>query len=171
MHPTAEALSRDTLQLKRMEDPMRAEEIMTPKPQTVRMSDPVSRAAELMREYDIGAIPVVEDAPGSALRGIITDRDIVVRCTVRQHLPSCRVREHMTALPLETVLPTDNVEMVIRKMERAQVRRIPVVAAAGKLIGMIAQADIANKFGPTAPKEVEEMLAHISAPPTAHAHA
>ncbi len=147
---------------------MRAEEIMTPNPFTVRMSDKVSHATQIMRDHDIGAVPVVDDAPGARLRGIITDRDIAVRCTARDHLPSCPVSEHMTAGPLQTVLPFDDESIVLAKMERAQVRRIPVVTADGKLVGMIAQADIANKLGATEPKEVEELLAQISAP--AHAH-
>jgi CBS domain-containing protein len=152
-----------------MEWPMRAEEMMTPQPFTVRMSDKVSHASQIMREHDIGAVPVLDDPPGAGLVGIITDRDIVVRCTSREHLPSCPVRDHMTAAPLETVVPVDDISVVLAKMERAQVRRIPVVTADGKLVGMIAQADVANKFGATAPKEVEELLAQISAP--AHGHA
>jgi CBS domain-containing protein len=138
---------------------------------TVRMSDTVAHAAEIMRKHDIGAVPVVEDPPGNALRGIITDRDIAVRCTVREHLPSCPVSEHMTHGPLQTVVPADSVETVIAKMERAQVRRIPVVTTDMRLVGMIAQADIANKVGPIEPKEVEELLAHISAPAPAPTHA
>ena len=143
---------------------MKAREIMTPKPVAVHMSDPVSRAAELMRDRDVGAIPVIDDPPGSSLRGIITDRDIVLRCSVREHVATCPVSEHMTPSPLKTVAPTDHVEVVIAKMESAQVRRIPVVTEDGELVGMIAQADIVNKLGPKAPKEVEELLAQISAP-------
>lgn len=143
---------------------MKANEIMTPNPVTVRLSDPVSLAAELMRKHDVGAIPVIDDAPGASLRGIITDRDIVVRCSWREHIPTCPVSEHMSPAPLKTVLPTDDVETVIAKMESAQVRRLPVVSSEGKLVGMIAQADVAKKAGPQAPKEVEELLAQISAP-------
>jgi CBS domain-containing protein len=142
---------------------MRAYEIMTPNPVTVRRSDPVSHAAELMRKHDIGAIPVIDDAPGSSLCGIITDRDIVVRCSWREHIPTCPISEHMTPAPLKTVLPTDDEETVIAKMESAQVRRIPVVTPEEELVGMIAQADIAQKVGPQAPKEIEELLAQISA--------
>ena len=147
---------------------MRAEEIMTAHPFTVRMSDKVSHATRIMRDHDIGAVPVVDDPPGAVLRGIITARDIAVRCTARDHLPSCPVSEHMTAAPLQTALPFDDDSIVLAKMERAQVRRIPVVTADGKLVGMIAQADIANKLGATEPKEIEELLVQISAP--AHAH-
>jgi CBS domain-containing protein len=143
---------------------MKANEIMTPNPVTVRLSDAVSHAAELMRKHDVGALPVIDDAPGTALRGIITDRDIVMRCSWLEHIPTCPISEHMTPAPLKTVLPTDDVETVIAKMESAQVRRIPVLTADGKLVGMIAQADIAKKLGPQAPKEVEELLAQISAP-------
>jgi CBS domain-containing protein len=146
---------------------MLAREIMTKNPVTVRVSEKVSHVAGIMRERDIGAVLVVDESPSAGLCGIITDRDIVVRCTSRDHLPECPVSEHMTPTPLQTVHPTDDVADVMAKMERAQVRRIPVVSDTGALVGIIAQADVATKVGNQAPREVEELLAHISAP--AHA--
>ena len=141
---------------------MKAKEIMTSHPFTIAPTDATSRAAEIMRDRGIGAVPVVENPAIPVLLGIITDRDIAVRCTVGGHLPSCPVREHMTGLPLETADPDDEVFDVIDKMERAQVRRIPVVTNDGVLLGMIAQADIATKFGPKEPREVEELLERMS---------
>jgi CBS domain-containing protein len=143
---------------------MKAKEIMTSDPFTIAPTDTISRAAEIMRDLRIGAVPVVEDPAVPVLLGIITDRDITVRCTVRGHHPSCLVREHMTGRPLQTAGLEDDVSEVIDKMERAQVRRIPVVSNDGALLGMIAQADIATKFGPKEPREVEELLERISAP-------
>jgi CBS domain-containing protein len=143
---------------------MLAREIMTPNPVTVTPADSVRKAADIMREYNIGAVPVVEMGKASMLRGIITDRDIAIRCTCEAHSPLCLVAQHMTPLPLQTVRPEEDVHEVIEKMERAQVRRIPVVNAQGELLGIIAQADVANRLGPSEPREVEQLLERVSAP-------
>jgi predicted transcriptional regulator len=68
-------------------------------------------------------------------------------------------------MPLETVTPDASVDVVIEKMERAQVRRIPVVDAGNVLVGMISQADVAIKVGPSSPEKIEELLERISAAP------
>lgn len=143
---------------------MKARHLMTPDPFSVTLSDSVRRAADVMRELNIGAVPVVEDADSPVLRGIITDRDIATRCTSEGHAPVCLVRDHMTATPLTTVELDDDVEVVLEKMERAQVRRVPVVDSSGMLLGIIAQADLATKFGHRAPQKIEELLEFVSAP-------
>lgn len=126
-------------------------------------ADSVRRAAELMRNIGIGCIPVV-NMDHRILIGVITDRDIVTRCVAEGHAPSCAVRSHMTSWPLETVEPDADVSEVIEKMERTQVRRIPVVDERTKLVGIIAQADIARKLGPAQPRLVDEVLEKVSGP-------
>lgn len=143
---------------------MRASDIMTANPRTATPIDTVRRAAGIMRELNVGAVPVVEGASSQMLRGIITDRDIAMRCTAQGHAPHCSVRDHMTSAPLKTVGPDDDVEHVIEVMERAQVRRIPVVNRSGELLGIIAQADVATRFGQQHPREVEELLERVSSP-------
>jgi CBS domain-containing protein len=142
---------------------MKARDIMTSDPFTATLSDSVRRAADIMRELNIGAVPIVEDRATPVLRGIITDRDIAVRCTAEGHAPLCPVRDHMTALPLQTVGPDDDVADVIEQMERAAVRRIPVISSDGVLVGIIAQADLATKLGPKDARMIEELLERISA--------
>jgi CBS domain-containing protein len=142
---------------------MKARDLMTSDPFTVAPADKLSRAAELMRDIRVGCIPVVSKPGGSELVGIITDRDIAIRCVARAHGSSCLVRDHMTAAPLQTVTPDADVSDVVARMERAQVRRIPVVSDDGALLGVIAQADLATKLGPTEPLKVEEVLERISA--------
>jgi CBS domain-containing protein len=143
---------------------MLARELMTIHPQHVTPDDPLSLAAELMREFDIGMIPVVDNHETQRLTGVITDRDIAVRCVARHHEPGCRVRDHMTGHALHTVHPDANAREVIDLMEREQVRRIPVVREDRALVGVIAQADLATKLGPRAPLEVERMLERVSEP-------
>ena len=70
----------------------------------------------------------------------------------------------MTAAPLHTANPADDVHDVLRKMESAQVRRLPVVGLEGRVLGMIAQADVARRLGPVEPKAVEELLESVSTP-------
>ncbi len=143
---------------------MRVQEIMTPNPIAVTPDDLVTHAATVMRERNIGSVPVVNDRTRMRLEGILTDRDIVVRCVAAGHDGHCRVRDHMTTEHIDTVGPNAGVGEVITKMERDQVRRIPIVAADGRLLGIIAQADLAVKLGPREPIRVEHLLEEISVP-------
>ena len=125
---------------------MKARDIMTAKPLSVVPTDPVWRAAEIMKYEDIGGVPVVSDKATSQLVGLITDRDITIRCIARRHGSGCLVHEHMTPQPLHTVHPDSDVGDVVRKMEAAEVRRIPVVDDQGILVGIVAERDLAMKL-------------------------
>ncbi len=142
---------------------MIARDIMTTDLFLVTATDSVKRAAELMRNIGVGALPVVDDSPLPRLEGLITDRDIVTRCVAKGHEPWCLVGDHMTRAPLTTVGTEDDVSAVVEAMETARVRRVPVVSQDGVLLGMIAQADVAKKLGPKQPEKVEELLERISA--------
>lgn len=146
---------------------MKARDIMTSDPFVVTGDDPISRAAEIMRELDVGLVPVVDNRSDMRLQGVITDRDITVRCTAGRHEPGCVVRAHMTPGPLATVTADTDLVNVLARMGEAQVRRLPVVDHVGRVIGMIAQADLATKVGPNEPTSIERTLERISAP--AHA--
>lgn len=147
---------------------MRVREIMTANPRFVVPADPIAKAAEIMRELDVGIVPVVNDGTERRIEGVITDRDITVRCVAERHAAGCRVRDHMTSDHLETVSPDADVSEVENRMRAGRVRRI-LVADGGKLMGIVAQADLATKLGPTSPVEVERVLEFISEP--AHAPA
>ncbi|HEU4994573.1 MAG TPA: CBS domain-containing protein [Gemmatimonadaceae bacterium] len=142
---------------------MKARDIMTADPGVITQRELVSRAAEIMRDLDVGIVPVVDDPSSMRLLGVITDRDIAVRCVAKRHGPSCTVAEHMTSTHLDTVRPDDDIDAVISLMERDQVRRIPVVSDDNRLAGVIAQADLATKVGPKDPKKIEEVLERVSA--------
>lgn len=145
---------------------MLAREIMTRDPQVVMASDPVWRAAELMRYHSIGSVPVVADDDIRRLVGILTDRDITVRCVARKHAPACLARDHMTALPLRTVFAGDDVALVLRTMEQHSVRRIPVVGDDGVLLGIISEGDLLRRLGRRNPLMVERSLERIFTPAT-----
>ena len=143
---------------------MKAIDLMTSDPFTVTPADSIARAAEVMRNVGVGAVPVVTADNAPYLRGIITDRDIAVRCVASHHDANCRVADHMTPMPLRTVFADTHQSQVLAEMENAQVRRILVVDTHGRLVGIIAQADIARKLGPDHPRTVDELLELVSAP-------
>ncbi|HUO86057.1 MAG TPA: CBS domain-containing protein [Thermoanaerobaculia bacterium] len=121
---------------------MLSREIMTENPEVVLASDSLEEAARRMRDLDVGVMPVVEDRDGRRLEGVITDRDIVVRHVAEGHGAGCKVEEAMSRDGMVTVGPEDDVELVASRMSQSQVRRVPVVES-GRLVGIIAQADLA----------------------------
>ena len=105
-----------------------AQDIMTRDPETVAPEALLTEVAEIMRDADTGMVPVAE---GGELRGIITDRDIVIRAIAEGRPPEeCAAREVCTGAPA-TVAPGDDVGEVVRLMRDADVRRIPGAGADG----------------------------------------
>lgn len=142
---------------------MQAREIMTPDPRTLTPGDTVSEAGRIMRELDVGIVPVVKDGDGGQLDGVITDRDIAVRHVAERHTDDCRISDHMSR-GVATVSPDEDVDRVMERMRSEQVRRIPVVEDGGRLVGIIAQADLAVETGPEKTEAVEETVEEISEP-------
>ena len=133
---------------------MKARDIMSPDPEVVTRDDTLQQAAALMRERDVGILPVVDDRSSMRLAGVITDRDIVVRHTAEGHQGDCPVSEHMSEGTMETVGPDVDLREVAQSMQRRQVRRIPVVEN-GVLIGIVSQADISAEDPSLVAKTVE----------------
>lgn len=117
----------------------RCRELMTKAVRTATRDMSIRDVAELMRDGDVGAVPVVD---GGKLIGVVTDRDIVVRAVAEGKGADTPIGEVMTA-ELFTVGPDDFVFEAIRLMGDKQVRRIPVVSGDGSLAGIIAIADVA----------------------------
>lgn len=147
---------------------MKARDIMTPRPCVVTPDDSIVKAAEIMRYENIGGVPVVTDLKRPRLVGLITDRDITIRCVARGHTAPCSVSEIMTPEPLETVGPDADVADIVRSMESAQVRRIPVVSDDGMLLGIVAEADLATKLAPHASLPLRKRVKSQSADPYTH---
>jgi CBS domain-containing protein len=143
---------------------MKARDLMTGNPEAVVPDDTVRRAAEIMRDRNVGSVPVVADREGMRLRGIVTDRDLAIRCLADGRLEGCLVSDVMTSSGLGTVTPEADRGEVMELMKRDQVRRIPVVEDGDRLVGIIAQADLAVRLGPREPREVESVLERISEP-------
>ncbi len=145
---------------------MRVQEIMTKEPSCVTPDATVREAAQVMKREDVGIVPVVESGAERRLVGVVTDRDIAIRCVADGKDGSCRVRDVMSAGDLATARPNDDVNDVMSVMGREQVRRIPIVDERGSLVGIVAQADVARKARNEA--RVENTVEAISQPSQRH---
>ena len=120
---------------------MLVKELMTGAPVSLETDEPVAAAARLMRERNIGAMPVCD--PDGKLVGMLTDRDIVIRCIASdRNAAETRVADIMTtgAVVAETKEPLED---ALQRMEHEQIRRLPVTEN-GRLVGMISLADVAR---------------------------
>jgi CBS domain-containing protein len=140
---------------------MKAREIMTTNPESVTPSDSVQSAARIMRDSDVGIVPVVDDQQSRRLRGVITDRDITVRCVAEGRDGNCRVSDLMSN-DLVTARPDDDVGQIMDRMKSEQIRRVPIVDDNNCLVGIVAQADLALD-GPS-DRAVGEVVEKISEP-------
>jgi CBS domain-containing protein len=130
-------------------------DVMTPSPQTVEAGSPVVEAAKLMERTDAGLIPVVDDGK---LLGTVTDRDIVLRVVAARKDPSSITVAEVASTDLVTVRPDQDLGEGLSLMAEHQVRRLPVVEE-GRLVGIVAQADVAREGDE---KQVGETLEQIS---------
>ncbi len=120
-------------------------DLMTTNPKTVDPSAKVVDAARLMRQEDVGPVPVVEN--GDRLAGIVTDRDIVVRVVAEGGDPQSTTVGEIMSRDLVTVDPDQPLDEALRLMATHQVRRLPVAEEDGRLVGIVAQADVATELG------------------------
>jgi CBS domain-containing protein len=134
----------------------RCSDIMTKNVKTATSEMPLRDVASIMRDGDMGSVPVVD---GGKLVGIVTDRDIVIRCIAEGKGAETKVREAMTS-EIFSVTPESFVFEAIRLMGDKQVRRVPVVNENGELAGIIAMADVALEMEDE--REIAETLEEIS---------
>jgi CBS domain-containing protein len=135
-------------------------EIMTDQPRCVTPETPVSEAARLMKSEDVGSLPILD---GETLAGVVTDRDIVIRAVAEEKDPRGMPVREVASRDLVTIRPEEDLSEALRLMASHQVRRIPVVDDDNRLVGVVAQADIAIE---SKDKDVGHMLADISQTPT-----
>ena len=142
---------------------MKVRDFMTPDPACCVRETTAREAAGLMRQFDCGAIPVVESMEKRKLIGIVTDRDIAIRAVAEGKGPDTRVEELMTESPVAAD-PDDEIETVREVMIREQIRRVPVADRDGILAGIIAQADLAREDAAATDREVGRIVEAISEP-------
>ena len=135
-------------------------EVMTERPRCVTPDTPLTEVAALMRSEDIGSVPVLD---GERLTGMITDRDIVIRAVANGKDPRGMPVREVSSGELVTVKADSNLSEAAELMAGYQVRRLPVIDDENRLVGIIAQADVALE---AKEKDVGEMLGGISQPPS-----
>jgi CBS domain-containing protein len=116
-------------------------ELMTVKPRTVKAGDTFVEAAKLMRGEDAGLAPIVD---GDRLVGVVTDRDIAIRVVAEGRDPQSTKVEEVASQNVVTIDPQQELDEALRLMAQHQLRRLPVVEEDGKLVGIVAQADVAR---------------------------
>jgi len=117
-------------------------DVMTKNPQCVSQDDSLRDVARIMKEEDTGVVPVVD---GRKIVGLITDRDIVVRCVAEGKDPSnARVNEVMTK-SVRKVKEDATVGEVLTMMKSSEIRRVPVVNGSDEIVGIVSIGDIAGE--------------------------
>ncbi len=134
-----------------------ARELMTAGAECVNENDSLVTAAQRMRDLDVGALPICGD--DNRLKGMITDRDIVVKCIADGSDPGSTMVGSMAQGKPVTVGADDSAEEALKTMSQHQVRRLPVIDG-HDLVGMLSQADVARSLPAD---KVDELLKRVSA--------
>jgi CBS domain-containing protein len=116
------------------------QEAMTPNPTAITPDTTAQEAARLLKTEDVGALPIVEDG---RLTGVVTDRDLTIRVLAEGRNLETPVAD-IASKDVVTIDPQQSLEEAARLMANHQVRRLPVAEEDGRLIGMLAQADVAK---------------------------
>jgi CBS domain-containing protein len=130
-------------------------EAMTASPSAISRDSTVEQAAKLMVSADVGSLPVVD---GESLVGIVTDRDLVTQVLAEGRDPKHTTVGECSTEQLVVVSPDEPLDAALQRMAREQVRRLPVVED-GRLVGMLAQADVART---ATPQSTGQMVEEIS---------
>ncbi|MDN4054400.1 CBS domain-containing protein [Massilia sp. YIM B02763] len=132
-------------------------DIMTPDVRSIAPQETVQRAAQLMDELNVGAIPVLD---GEQLVGMITDRDITVRSTAAGQAPDQAKVGDVMSTDVRTCTASQTVDEVLDEMGDVQIRRLPVVDADAHVIGIVSLGDMAAKHS----AGIDHTLENISTP-------
>jgi len=130
-------------------------DVMTPNPVALEATASLVEAALAMRDFDVGAVLVLDNGQ---VRGIVTDRDIVVRAIAGGNYPATVKLAEICSRELTTLSPTDSVEEAVALMRDKSIRRLPVVEH-GHPVGIVSLGDLAIE------KDPHSALGNISAAP------
>ena len=141
--------------------PTNARDLMTDRPAVCTPQTSSQDAARMMQDNDCGSLPVVESRNSMKLAGMVTDRDLALRVLGRGLDANTPVREAMTK-NIASVKLEDSLRDIERVMTGQQVRRVPVVDGQDRVVGIVAQADLARELGTS--QEVGRVVEKISQP-------
>ena len=139
---------------------------MSRNPTCVTPDTPLVDAARLMKDENIGVVPVVESSNSRRLVGVLTDRDIAIRAVAEGRDGASTSVGHVMSTDVHTSAPDDSVSDVMALMGSEQIRRIPIVDERGDVVGIIAQADIVLEANDN--KNAERTVEKISQPSGKH---
>ncbi len=137
---------------------MQVRDIMNKSVVSVSPDEPTKLAASLLSRYNVGSLPVCTE--DGSLRGIITDRDIVLRCVATGDDPSVTPVKEVMSGRILSVLPEDDIKKASDLMAQGQVRRLPVLQE-GKVVGIVSLGDLAQRK--SCDMEAAKALTEISA--------
>ncbi|MFJ9826457.1 CBS domain-containing protein [Streptomyces sp. NPDC101160] len=135
-----------------------AKDIMHPGAKWIPEHETLDRAAQMMRNENVGALPVADE--NERLCGIITDRDIVVGCVALGHDPAQVTCGDMAKGTPRWIKTDADVDEVLTEMEGHQIRRLPVIDNDKRLVGMISEADLARHL---TDEQLKEFCANVYA--------
>jgi len=133
----------------------RIREVMTSNPSTIEPDKNVVEAARIMKQEDAGVVPVTENG---RLTGMVTDRDIAIRVVAEGKDPQSTAVREVASTDLVTIDPQQDLDEALRLMAKHQVRRLPVVEEDGRLVGLVAQADVAREGDDTQTGQVVQEI-------------
>lgn len=139
---------------------MLVSELMNDNVVSISPDETASLAARLLFRHNIGSLPVCTE--DGKLRGIVTDRDIVLRCVAAENDPDTTPVREIMSRSVVTVGPNDDVRQATQQMSASQVRRLPVVQD-GRVVGMLSLGDMArtHQFDMEASKALSEISSNI----------
>jgi CBS domain-containing protein len=137
-------------------------DVMTKDPVCCLPTDTVSKAAQMMKDADVGSIPVIEDEQTMKLIGIVTDRDLALQVVAPERDASSTQVEDVMTYEVITCRASDDVQKAVDAMSQHQLRRMPVIDSDHRIVGIISQADVATRVERS--EEIAEMVKEISQP-------
>jgi CBS domain-containing protein len=135
-------------------------EVMTKNPVCCLPNDMVAKVAQLMKSKDIGPVPIIENEQTKNLVGIVTDRDLALKIVAEGRDAKSTKAEEVMTRKVVTCRVEDDVQKALDAMSEHQLRRIPVVDNDNKIVGIIAQADVATRVDQ--PAKTAEVVKDIS---------
>ena len=138
----------------------KCDEVMTRNPVCCLPSDMVARVGQLMKRENVGSIPVIENEQTRKLVGIVTDRDLTLKVVAEGLDGKSTKAESVMTLEVVTCMAGDDLQKALDAMAKHQLRRIPVIDKDHRIVGIIAQADVATRVNQ--PEKTAEMVKDIS---------
>jgi len=135
-------------------------DVMTRNPVVCLSNDLVAKVAQVMKNEDVGPVPIVENQQSRKLVGMVTDRDLAVKVVGEERDIKMTKAEQVMSRRIVSCHASDDVQAALDAMSEHQLRRIPVVDDNGGIIGIISQADVATRVHQ--PAKTAEVVENIS---------